>query len=347
MNQSGYSMLLALFILFGIGGLWVGGSWSVESAYHRDRTAELGKARTALISYATNYIDHYGVEGAGPGHLPCPDTDAPDANDGEVVNGVANRKDPWVRDGPNPPCSKSVVESGWLPRHVNTNAGRYHFHTRQRQRIWYAVSGRYINNPLNRVVNPDTVGNIDLGQGGNIVAVLTIPPLYADAMVPPLWWRNSGSVPQGSAYTVIRTSDLRESVMRRVASWTVTRLNLAARERCVADTNGPACQQSTYIGHTCSFNAEVELLFWLSEELSASTCNDIELELRSAFELFDGAPYARHWFVRNGWFDYIDFKISPACLNAKNASCRFVVEPFDAFDNTISMALHMDPGRSF
>lgn len=344
MNQSGYSMLLALFILFGISGLWVSGTWSVESTYHRDRTAELEKARTALISYATNYIDHYGVEGAGPGHLPCPDTDAPDVSD--VVNDLVNEKDPWALDGPNPPCSKSVVESGWLPRHVNTNAGRYHFHTRQRQRIWYAVSGRYINNPLNRVVNPDTVGNIDLGQGNDFVAVLTLPPLYTDAMVPQEWWKNRGSAPQGGAYTVIRTTDLRESVMRRVASWTVTRLNLAAHNRCLADSNGPACQQSAYSGHACHFDAEVELLFWLSEQLFASTCDDMELELRSAFELFDGAPYARHWFVRNSWFNYIDFKINPACLDTENSICRFVVEPFGAFDNTISLTLRMDPDQS-
>ena len=31
-------------------------------------------AKDALISYAVLYGDYYGASGAGPGHLPCPDS---------------------------------------------------------------------------------------------------------------------------------------------------------------------------------------------------------------------------------------------------------------------------------
>lgn len=136
--QGGYSLLLSVFMLLVVGGLGVGGTALYAPRLSTNETMELGRAREALMHYAINYIDHYGPQGAGLGHFPCPDTDKPTGKD----------RSQWHLDGPNPPCGRDAVQTGWLPRHVSGASGRYHFHTRNKQRLLYAVSGNFINNPL-------------------------------------------------------------------------------------------------------------------------------------------------------------------------------------------------------
>jgi len=46
----------------------------VEQRSSIDTGGELSNAKDILISYAVLQSDYYGAAGAGPGHLPCPDT---------------------------------------------------------------------------------------------------------------------------------------------------------------------------------------------------------------------------------------------------------------------------------
>lgn len=310
MNQSGYALLLSLFVMFSAGSIWIAGSGAQRMSNNRYETLELERARDALIGYAVNYIDHYGVQGAGIGHLPCPDTDTPDLS----------HSDPWVRDGPNPPCAKDI-ELGWLPRHVSTAGGRYHFHDRSRQRVWYAVSGKFINNPLNRVVNPSTVGDISIGSFNDVVAVLTVPNLEVEHKLPQPWWLGDATESVRAAYSVIRTSDIRIPAMRRVAVWMLEHLNTAI---------GPP---------PCHLEAELNLLHWMSEKSVNPDCAAHKKQLLSEFAFVEGAPYARHWFVRNKWFDYLKIELESTCLSTGAPPCEFVVEPTKVFDEFITLRL--------
>ena len=299
MKQSGYTLLLGLFALLSVSGIWVVSNAVSSRSSHADYSMELQLAKQALISYSVNYIDHYGVQGAGVGHLPCPDTDKP----------TQTATDPWAHDGPNPPCGKHTVAVGWLPRHVDTASGRYHFHTRNRQRLWYAVSDEFVNNPVNRVVNPATVGRIAVRSHNNIVAVLTAPALDTTSVEPKVWWEDHKHQPSPIAFTVIRTQDIIEPAKRRVASWLLSRVNSAKAEP------------------PCALSAELELLHWLSRKPSGSDCEAHKQALKSEFVVFDGAPYARHWFIRNGWFNYIRFEFDSACFQELLGGCKFSADP--------------------
>lgn len=315
MNQAGYSLLLSLFMLLGISGFWFVGGVGVLKSDYSNQAMELELARQALISYAVNYLDHYGAQGAGVGHLPCPDTDRPDRSVGDT----------WSLDGPNPPCGNQEIEIGWLPRHVNTASGRYHFHARSRQRLWYAVSGNVVNNPLNRVVNPSTTGSLRIGGLSDIVAVIGVPPLNLDTAMPFAWWENTNVTQGRTTFTVVRVIDIRIQAMQRVSSWLLGKLNVIAEPS------------------SCALNAEFELLYWLSQNVSGAECDALILDLRTEFAFLDGVPYARHWFIRNKWFEFVRFTVDSRCINqnsiVENTVCEFVPQTLTRTDQILTMNL--------
>lgn len=317
----------------GVSSFWVASNALQAGTIRRNQTTELDKARQALISYAVNYIDHYGVQGAGIGHLPCPDTDGPDLS----------HSDPWVRDGPNPPCGQALVEHGWLPRHVNTLSGRYHFHTRARQRLWYAVSGRFINNPVNRVVNPETDGNISIGNYDDIVAVLTTPPLDKKDKKSHTWWDSDSNKSATSAYAVIRTKDIRMPAMRRVADWLLSRLNAAIVSRCEIEAVVGGCNYAQHAKHSCHFNPEQTVQHWLSVKIPDQNCDAQKNNLSNEFARFESVPYKRHWFIRNGWSAFVEMGIDELCVVPSNLACAFVLTPITLSDQKIHILLQ--PGK--
>jgi len=329
MKQSGYALLLSLFLMLGVSSFWVVSNTLQSGSFRRDQTTELEKARHALISYAVNYVDHYGVQGAGIGHLPCPDTDNPDQS----------HSDPWVRDGPNPPCGQALVEHGWLPRHVNTLSGRYHFHTRARQRLWYAVSSRFINNPVNRMVNPETNGNINIGSYDDIVAVLTTPPLDEKNTNSHSWWDGAGYESNSAAYAVIRAKDIRIPAMRRVADWLLSRLDAAAVSRCeiLEDTNG--CSFGQHANYSCSFSPEQTLQHWLSLKTPDQNCDLQKNSLSNEFARFESVPYKRHWLIRNGWPAFVEIDTDELCAEPSKLACEFMLTPIALSDRKIHFFL--------
>ena len=138
----------------------------------------LHHAKEALLAYTVTYADNYNPTGAGPGHLPCPDLDPPD--DGRPGN-----------DGPNPPCSRDSRLTGRVPR--LTRATRtaptapslaqnnlkvlefYPLLTHLDQQPWYRVAGEFVNNPLNRTVNPSTVSSLQGPFQREVMAALVAP----------------------------------------------------------------------------------------------------------------------------------------------------------------------------
>lgn len=329
MRQSGYALLLSLFAMLGIGGFWFVSNSTMHNTLAGDQTAELGRARQALISYAVNYIDHYGVQGAGIGHLPCPDTDSPDQS----------HSDPWVRDGPNPPCGREPVQHGWLPRHVSTNTGRYHFHTRSRQRLWYAVSGQYVNNPLSRVVNPETNGNISIGGFNDIVAVITAPSLDATKTNSYAWWNDDKAESIHASYTIIRTKDIKLPAMQRVVDWLLVRLNAALIVRCNSENTSSECSYGAHARAVCSMPRQLVLVHWLSKKTAEQNCELQKQALLTEFSTLEDVPYARHWFIRNSWPAFIDIEIEASCIEPAAPLCEFASTPIGLFDRKLVLNL--------
>lgn len=317
MNQRGYALLLGLFALFGIGGVWVAGFTVKTLNFSAAQTLALSQAKTALVSYAVNYIDHYGPQGAGVGHLPCPDTDSP----------ISAQADTWHRDGPNPPCAKKSIEYGWLPRHVNVRDGRYHFHTRAQQRLLYAVSASFVNNPVGRIVNPSTKGGISVGQYTDVIAVIATPPLDVDLTDTQFWLNLESKASQEAAYTLIRASDIRNQSMQRVGAWLVGQLNRAMLERCASFNNTSNCRLSKLSLADCELATQFVLLHWLNAQVSPTDCGNHEHYLESTFTLLEEVPVQRHWFMRNEWYKFVELAFDENCFNNSAVACQFVLSP--------------------
>jgi len=119
-----------------------------------EELAALMAAREALIAYAVLHADYYGAAGAGPGHLPCPDSD------GDGLENV--------------PCNAVLL--GRLPERVILPGGDVYPLTDDRAGIdrqpWYRVSPVFRYNPAG-VVNTTTTGALTLdGRPGIIAAVM-------------------------------------------------------------------------------------------------------------------------------------------------------------------------------
>ena len=243
--QSGAVMLLILLAMLTGGGLLMASrvSTSVPLEIQQDRSRTLGMARQALLSYAVGYIDLYGPRGAGPGHLPCPDTDpmddAPDALS-------------WLGDGPNPPCGHGQVALGRLPRHISLPGHRYGFHGQPRQELWYAVSTGFVNNPVNRVVNPASRGGLRLDDTHDIVALIIDPGRALASqnrtLDGPAAWLEGENADADAVFTRLQSGighdrvaalgmdSLRTAMTERVGLWLRDQARAAAATRC-ADTS--------------------------------------------------------------------------------------------------------------
>jgi len=331
MKQRGYSLLLSLIGLLGVGSIWVAGVTVQTTAHTADQTLALSQARDALISYSVNYIDHYGAQGAGIGHFPCPDTDEPDST----------QADTWHRDGPNPPCAKQAIEYGWLPRHVTVRDGRYHFHTRSRQRLLYAVSGKFVNNPVGRIVNPSTDSEFKVGQYTDVIAILATPPLDASVAGSQFWLKPETLASRGTAFSLIRTTDIRKQSMQRVGAWLVDRLNDAAVQRCESVNESENCGYAEHSLLHCEIAEEFVLLHWLNPQSDLIDCESHEQYLRSAMTLLDEVPIKRHWFIRNEWFAFVELLFDENCLQFRDSVCQFELLP--VVDDMALLKIQLQP----
>ena len=134
---------------------------SSRAFIRRQATLEvLHQAKAALISYAITFPESWaGKATEGPGYLPCPDTN----NDGS----------------PSPPCGPNPL--GRLPGEWMGMAG---YTDSSGERLWYAVSSNFRNNPSGKIVpmNSDVPGQLSIdtnndGEGDikDIVAVIIAP----------------------------------------------------------------------------------------------------------------------------------------------------------------------------
>ena len=163
--QRGLVTLLFLLILLSAGSYFL--LRALNQASLGQATAErttqraLSTAREALLGYAVRYPDNPETKDfdAGPGYLPCPDTQADD-NPGQA----------------DAPCAKGS----------NTTVGLFPWHTldvpeardSSGARLWYVVSESHRNNPK-QPLNSEHRGTLGLDQcvaeGDDIVALIIAP----------------------------------------------------------------------------------------------------------------------------------------------------------------------------
>ncbi len=161
-SQTGAALLIATLVLLLTAGHL---SWRALSTnrqlqqQQQQRQQLLARAKQALIGYATHYVDNYNG-GAGPGHLPCPDTEHAGPDD----NG-------------SPDSSCKAHEIGRLPTtwlRDDTALALYPFSRSQARRFWYvpAEDFRYC---CSQRVNGFTAGSLRVDDTTDVVAVLIDP----------------------------------------------------------------------------------------------------------------------------------------------------------------------------
>ncbi len=312
-QQSGFALLLMLFVLLsaGIAGLARTQAYSGVAApgFTADQYA-LQTARQGLLTYAALYPWFYGPRGAGPGHLPCPDTDA--------VNWAV-----WSqassRDGPNPPCGSDANATGQLPRHVNLPGHRYVFHVEPYQRLAYHVASEMINNPVNRIVN-DAVIKGEQGQW----------PFVA-------WVRQPPDEASQTQFTTSRVPVSRESLLpgvrRSVAAWLLAQVNSERGEVCLLPPEWSSASSSPEVPGVLSLIAQRESEHLVQSMTQSSTqpedslhsCQDYPPQDMAADDrLIEGVPLASHWFVRNGWHQRVVIQSTESCAAGLSGTCILV-----------------------
>lgn len=174
-SQRGAALLIMMLMLFIVGmAVLVNGLNGANIRLRRAAatSAAMAKAKEALIAYAVTYGDNFPLSGAGPGHLSCPDTDAPAfAADG-------GPRAPY--GAPNSPCGPDAI--GRLPHSVTLQSGNF-FPLADHgsgidQQFWYAVSDAFIATPnvgVNTTLNSATPGSLTLDGQGDVAAVIVAP----------------------------------------------------------------------------------------------------------------------------------------------------------------------------
>lgn len=121
-----------------------------------DMMRALSEAKDALIAYAVMHGDYYGAAGAGPGHLPCPDT-----------NGNLQE---------NTPCGLNALAR--LPVSITTPGGAVlqlsDYGRGIDETFWYALANEARRTPI-AAFNTTTVTTLSANGQANMAAVLIAP----------------------------------------------------------------------------------------------------------------------------------------------------------------------------
>jgi len=326
------------------------------------RQLPLQHSRQALLSYAAVYPWLYGPQGAGPGHLPCPDTDH-----STIIDTQAQ-----LKDGPNPPCGRQQLSAGRLPRRVNLSGSRYAFSDLASARFDYHVHGSVVNNPVNRVVNPSLL----LGEGSSVSALARVSIAGSESLPPDAQ----------SVASVITPASLLLAIRPSVAAWIIERLKLLETDSCVFKAGATAgnlwapgtdlsagvsaesdpdslptahanqgkqkavdqsqrtrCQRSEELARLCvgthkphmhapsasaaNRNESLRILLWLVDSIpELNTCPDNVANLLT----IDHVSASRHWFYRNQWHAWIRVESLYGCEDNKSGQCKLTYRPTNA-----------------
>lgn len=305
-RQSGYVLMAMLIAMLAVGGAWVG-AVGVNSVAQRDTgmnfaltrdVQALIDARQSLLSYSTIYPNLYGPGGAGPAHLPCPDTDGYGVASAQVSSGELFR-----RDGSNPPCLSTHSAFGKLPRHTVLPGHRYQFHSELWQRFDYQVGAHLVNNPINRIVNTATPGKYPERPGLKISL------------------RGKDDPGKTRAQVVLTQSALLEVSAVYVAAWIIERVAKNRRSDCVSSPAPLSEVEDVHIAPTqndcllANFECEQDELLVLLLDEPVAPPGECLVDSLNLYAL-EGVPARRHWLIRNQWLDVISIEYTQACKPA-------------------------------
>lgn len=317
MKENGFAIVMMLMVLLSVGAALGLQQSKLNSASSLNqglsRLQSLSAAKQSLLHYTSTYSDLYGASGSGPGHLPCPDTDAY-----LVSPDDSGRVSPFFGDSPDPPCGNGSHALGYLPRHVSLVDLRYAFHVDARQSIWYRLASSHVNNPLGRVVNSQSDQAVSARR--KIVDLVSprddVLPLRSE-LFDLLDSRDDGVLfnKRGALATLpISDFEILRVTTRRVLRWFIDTYHHSRVISCESHGRCNAVPESL-IGCQDTDLAEVAMLRWVLIDSDASSCH---------VPMLEDIAVSRHWFIRNQWFDSINVTIHDACVETHYSNCRLI-----------------------
>lgn len=330
LRERGAALLMLCFALIALSGVALQQTLSEfrRQVVNESPAIKLQAARDELLALAVNYADQYGALGAGPGHLPCPNTALPDGS--------------RASEAPDPPCGSQPWVIGRVPRQAgSSSASRVTVFQRgpyeHQQALWYVVSGAYVNNPLGtaQIVNPATRGVLSLAGRDDIVALLidpgpalgaqrrqrpsTMPAAYlegdnanADAQFATL----SGSAGNDRVLSISR-HQMMKLVRKRVAAHIQDWLSYWSIEVCGhQDRCFPFA--ASELGSCVPGQVEGRL------PVLVGSCTGPGL-LDSDLEPYQ--PWHRHWFVRNRWPEWVEYSVADECTGGAHVCAVSLEDP--------------------
>lgn len=330
-KQNGFGLVILLTFLVTLGGLaMAGGSERFRAKFSLlnavQINSELGQSRQALLSYSALYPYLYGPKGAGMGHLPCPDTDS-----------LQLASTDWsINHGPNPPCGNNPMAVGHLPSHISFPEERYMIHAGSGRRVEYAVSASFINNPTNRPVNPEVISDlpVDLRHTALLKQHRS----------------NTGSNAIHSSEIALTSKALMLAVRPSLAGWLIDKLKDQHTSVCelnqialIQEEVDERCRHVRKLVLKCSvkdnpsdtwqtsserFQSKLLLLF-----LADVVPDQYQCEKSIDEQIYiDYVPAKQHWFVRNGWLDWVSIDHDTLCVQYPRITCKLAYDNLRAHD---------------
>ena len=234
----------------------------------------LAAARDALLAYAATYPERYGPTGAGPGHLPCPDTDAT-----------------FRLAGPNPPCGRGAVAEGRLPAHVTVDGTRTGLDLApDGVPIRYRLDTRVANNPARRPVA------FGAGRAGasRIVAELSLPAPGGGRHALRI---DGAALADAAELGTVAWFASHAAPVLRCGAEPVPSATDAASPRVAVDALALVTRRAPTSGRGACEDGE-------TGELDDGD---------GGVAVIEGVPQARHWFALDAWAGALHAPVAPAC----------------------------------
>ena len=314
-SQSGYALVLLLGWSSVVGaGFMMGYGYSQQNqggwqALWQD-AKQLNDERERLLFYSVDYVNLYGHGGAGPGHLPCPDTD----------EGAA-------RPGPNPPCGNTDSATGKLPDGVSRNAGRIAFADSFYQRSTYTVITSVINNPAQAL-------SVNLWPEETEFTVQTSAQTSASASASASFQTSTSASTSAKGYAllqrpsgqarVLSRSALELSAWRWVRAWYVTQWLTTKFDSCQKRSRQQPIALCTISASNIPITLPAEHCIAESPVCQLHGTDLLNWWLGPSTQDWHGVPVNQHWFVKNGWVDVAGFEWHRECV-AQNTVCGLYI----------------------
>ena len=331
-HQKGVVMLFVIAVLvLGSAALFLGAHSSNVALLSRQDTvsADLQTAKQALIAYAVNYADIQSSSTAGPGRLPCADTNGNGSPNGGICGPFALG---WL------PVSWSTVGGGTVELYPHSEGAA--------RRFWYAPTRSLRPNP-SVVVNSNSSGEIQVDNVDGIVAVIIDPGPPLEGQTRPS--NNPADYLEGGNEDndgVFFTSGLDAQFNDRISYITYDELMPLVEKRVLGYVHDALRNYFNYDpGNGDGPNRHLPYASLLGDEYNQCLPGN-EFGLLpmdncgfSAGDVNLGLP---SWFLNNGWNELIYYHVDSSCVFGQLCNAP---DPFLLVNNAGQRAVIASVGR--